>query len=102
MRPDTDESRAAAILAADPRRSWCRVFVGNGFAAILSVDGGELHASISHRKRYPTWEEIKLIRYWFFPRDLEVVMVLPADGYYVNFSPNCFHLWQSACQREGR
>lgn len=80
------------------------VFAGNKFRCIVSWDhthsGRRLHASVSHTKRYPSWEEIKRIRNWVFPDDVEVVMVFPKAGDYVNLSPNCFHLWQSACQGE--
>lgn len=67
-----------------------------------SVDGGHLHASISHPSRYPTWDEIRAVRDWYFPEEMEVVMVLARRSEYVNLHPNCFHLWQSRCGEEGR
>jgi hypothetical protein len=69
---------------------------------IVSVDGGYLHASISHPDRYPTWAEIMRVRDWIFPAEMEVVMVLARRSEYVNLHPNCFHLWQSRCGEEGR
>jgi len=68
---------------------------------IVSVDSGRLHASIAHPDRYPTWDEILRLRGWIFPAETEVVMVLARKSEYVNLHPNCFHLWQSRCGREG-
>lgn len=76
-------------------------FTGNKFACLASVDDGFLHVSLSHRKRYPTWNEIKAVREWLFPDEMEVVMVLARKSEYVSISENCFHLWQSACGEEG-
>lgn len=71
-------------------------------SVIVSLDGGDLHASIAHPDRYPTWAEIVRVRNWIFPAEMEVVMVLARRSEYVNLHPNCFHLWQSRCGREGR
>lgn len=71
-------------------------------SVIVSVDGGDLHASIAHPDRYPTWAEILSVRNWIFPAEMEVVMVLARRSEYVNLHPNCFHLWQSRCGQEGR
>lgn len=90
------DARVGAILALHGCTQYA-VFAGNKFRVIVSVDRGRLHASVSHTKRYPTWDEIKVVREWYFPHEMEVVM-------YVNLSPtpNCFHLWQSACGQEGQ
>jgi hypothetical protein len=69
---------------------------------ITSVDGGFIHLSVSHPDHYPDWDELHALRDWWFPSDMEVVMVLPREGEYVNVHPNCFHLWESACGEEGR
>ncbi len=74
----------------------------NHFTAIASIDDGSAHVSFSHSNRYPTWDEILEIRAWAFPEEMEVVMVLARKSEYVNIHPNCFHLWESACGREGR
>jgi hypothetical protein len=57
--------------------------------------GPLLHISMSYHDHDPTWEEIKALRYIFFPKDMDVMMVLPKDTFYVNIHPHCFHLWQS-------
>lgn len=57
------------------------------------------HLSISHRDRYPTWDEIKDARYALLPNDAMIAMMLPPKDEYVNLHPNCFHLWEC---RKGR
>ena len=75
-------------------------FGPNGLTVIVSYDrtprwGPLLHASISHHKRDPFWHEIKAMRQAFFPADIDVMMVLPQAGDYVNVHEHCFHLWQT-------
>lgn len=72
----------------------------NGISVILTVDntpryGPLLHASLSHRRRDPYWDEIKAMREVFFPPTLDVMMVLPREADYVNVHEHCFHLWQT-------
>src|SRR5258706_9285120 len=74
----------------------------NRISVIISIDADALHVSIAHSNRYPTWDEILAVRAWAFPDDTEVVMVLARREEYVNVHNNCFHLWESACGREGR
>jgi len=57
------------------------------------------HASISHPRRYPFWEEILDVRYSFFDKDDEVVQILPPKNEYINVSKNCFHLWSPIGKR---
>jgi hypothetical protein len=101
-----DDPPPLGLVAAPPSPSG-RVWIGhsgkhNRISVIASVDGGSLHVSIAHSQRYPTWDEILAVRAWAFPDDVEVVMVLARKGEYVNLHNNCFHLWESACGREGR
>ena len=71
---------------------------GSGCTVIHAIETGThgtlRHASIAHRTRYPTWEEITFMRTSLFRPDEDVMMVLPRKGLYVNVHPNCFHLWQ--------
>jgi len=53
-----------------------------------------IHISISHRSRYPTWDEIKYVRYKLGPSNKTMIIVLPPKQTYVNVHPNCFHLWE--------
>jgi hypothetical protein len=61
---------------------------------LISIDMGRWHMSISHPKRYPSWDEIKGARYKFLPTHIHVAMILPPPSEYVNLHPNCFHLWE--------
>jgi len=58
--------------------------------------GGEIrwHLSIAHHHRYPTWDEIRDIRYVLVPDDVTVAMFLPPRGEYVNEHEFCFHLYE--------
>jgi len=63
-----------------------RILVGT-----VPNDGG-IHLSISHPRRYPTWDEIRKARYELLPGDLNFVMHLPPQGEDVDVHDNCFHL----------
>lgn len=52
------------------------------------------HFSISHRERYPTWEEILACKEHFLG-NIDCMMVMPKREDYVNVSKNCFHVWQT-------
>lgn len=72
----------------------------NGLGVIVTIDntprfGPLLHASISHHRRDPLWSEIKAMRAAFFPSDIDVMMMLPAESDYVNLHPHAFHLIQT-------
>ena len=56
--------------------------------------GPLLHISMSYPNHDPKWEEIKALRELFFPKDVDVAMILPTEKFYVNAHPHCFHLWQ--------
>ena len=68
---------------------------------ITSRDQDKLHMSIAHPTRYPTWDEILTVREWFFPDEVEAVMVLARKSQYVNLHPHCFHIHESMCGKEG-
>lgn len=70
------------------------------FAVIKSEDHGRLHMSISHKNRYPTWDEIKEAREHFLPMGKYFVMAFPPPDAFVDFHPNCFHLWECLPERE--
>lgn len=71
-------------------RAWrlgqCIVFAG--------VEAGRWHLSISHKERYPTWDEIREARYNFVPDAVTMAMILPPRSEYVNLHDHCFHLHQ--------
>jgi hypothetical protein len=52
------------------------------------------HLSVSHAKRYPTWEEIRDLRYLLIPDEVMVAMFLPPRSQYVDVHHYCFHLYE--------
>jgi hypothetical protein len=69
-----------------------------GLEARFSLDTMEngrqwLHLSVSHRSRYPTWDELREVKNMILGRDRAAYQVLPREADYVNVHPNCFHLW---------
>lgn len=69
-----------------------------GFAVAASIDdtrfGPLLHVSMSYQDHDPTWEEIKLVKDAFFPRDCDAAMMLPRQADWVNIHNHTFHLFQ--------
>lgn len=71
-----------------------RVFQNGNLRVLVSTDAGYLHLSISHKERYPTWDEIKSAREEFLPMDKTFAIYFPPSDEYVNIHPNCFHLYE--------
>lgn len=68
-------------------------YVVNGFLQVfVTEDNGLLHMSIAHPHRYPTWDEIRDIRYQLLPDEKTFGILLPPRAQYVNIHPDCFHL----------
>ena len=71
----------------------------DGMKVCASLDptphGRLLHVSLSYADHYPTWKDIKAVRYAFYPATVDVAMMLPADGYYVNVHEFCMQMWQT-------
>lgn len=59
---------------------------------LITVDAGLWHLSMSHPRRYPTWDEIKAVRYQLLPDEKTFGILFPPIAQYVNVHPNCFHL----------
>lgn len=65
--------------------------------ALVALEGGLWHLSISHPTRYPTWDEIYTAWYDLVPgagKDFNGAVILPRKTEYVNTHPNCFHVHQ--------
>lgn len=77
-------------------RSWRNP--STKMSVIASVDhtphGVLLHVSIARPDRIPSWSEIKAVRDYFFPSNVDVMMVLPRAEDYVNIHNYAMHLWQ--------
>lgn len=58
-------------------------------------DQARWHMAISHRARYPTWDEIKEAARQVLPTDVFYVMCFPPDKLWLNVHRNCFHLWET-------
>lgn len=50
------------------------------------------HMSISHPKRYPTWDEVAYARYELIPNEARMVMALPPKEEYISIHNFCFQL----------
>lgn len=83
--------KASYIEVASPLPGT-RAFRKGKLAILVDRMGGEWHMSISHEKRYPTWDEIKQARYDFIPNAVTMAMILPPKEQYVNLHEYCFHL----------
>lgn len=101
MRP-TEWRRVPAPFSG--MKCWQRNLPDGHLTAMLSMDDGLLHLSLSHRRdskrgpvpgRLPTWTELRDARYTFCPDGVTMVMVLPPKGEYVNVHETTFHLWES-------
>ena len=105
MRPTALESKrrllelreipAPASLRAGPmgfRSDYLRCYTLGECTVIVTREFDHLHLSISHRRRYPTWDEIAEARYRILPKDQTFALVLPPLEEYVNMNPNCFQL----------
>jgi hypothetical protein len=72
--------------------SYLRCYVLGECTVIVTKEFGRWHASISHRTRYPTWDEIAEARYRILPGDITAAMLLPPKSEYVNYNENCFQI----------
>jgi hypothetical protein len=52
------------------------------------------HVSVSLPTRCPTWQEMCHVKDLFFHDHETVIQFHPAKKDYVNFHPNCLHLWR--------
>ncbi len=75
------------------RMGHCSVILGI-IPESANTDYPGYHISVSHQKRYPTWDEIAHARYSLIPDDVTMVMVLPPSEDYVNLNEHTFQLHQ--------
>ena len=52
------------------------------------------HVSVSARDRCPTWDEMCFVKNLFWHENECVVQFHPPQSEYVNYHPNCLHLWK--------
>jgi hypothetical protein len=83
-----------ALLAGMPAiGTW---YARGDLKACVALEAGLWHMSISHPRRYPSWDEITNAWYRLVPdaENIEGSMLLPRAADYVNLHQNCFHVWQ--------
>jgi hypothetical protein len=82
------------VVASLPGLERARTFRSGGLLVLVTKDppGDLWHLSISHRNRYPVWDEIKAARYDLVPNNVMMAMLLPPKEEYVDLHPNTFHL----------
>lgn len=90
---DTPWPAAMKNLAVESGCQLMHCCVVNGFLNVfVTIDAGLWHLSVSHPQRYPSWDEIKSIRYALLPDDRTFAILFPPSAQYVNLHRNCFHL----------
>ncbi len=110
-RPPVTIPKRATIPAGDLHLTDGRVLVQGSprigsywlgpdrLSVIATIDatphGRLLHLSIAYPDHDPSWADIKAIRYAFYPRDIDVMMILPRDEDYVNVHEHCFQMMQT-------
>ncbi len=52
------------------------------------------YVSVSLERRTPTWEEMQMVKEWFWGPEEVVMQLHPARSEYVNMHPHCLHLWK--------
>ncbi len=66
-----------------------------GVMLIVAADGmGWEHVSVSFKNRTPTWDDMCLVKDWFWGEDDFVVQMHPPKGDHVNFHQHCLHLFR--------
>ena len=71
---------------------------GTRMLAIASDGGGWEHVSVSRTDRCPTWEEMCQVKDMFWSDEDCVVQFHPPKSEYVNYHPDCLHLWRQIGQ----
>jgi len=89
-----------SVLRTSASSTWTKGHLFVVFSPLeQQPDGLWKHASISHPRRYPFWDEILDVRYSFFGDEDEVFQILPPKREYLNIHKNCFHLWSPVGRR---
>lgn len=83
----------AAVQAAMLPYGTALTTQSRGLAIIATVEGQELHVSVSRADRYPTWAELKRVKELFWHPEADVIQFLPPASEYVNLHENCFHMY---------
>lgn len=68
--------------------------------AVVTIENGCYHISISHPERLPTYDELKEARYKFAPDFVYMAQIFPPMDEFVNLHPFCLHLYEIARRNE--
>lgn len=89
---------SAWLLEINPLEKDIKGFRKDGLVIMVgTMPSGKKHLSISHKDRYPTWDEIFEARYALLPGNIDMAMYLPSKSEYINVMTNCFHLFECTC-----
>jgi len=66
---------------------------GKALKVVISDELGWEHVSVSSTK-IPTWGDMCFVKDLFWEDEDTVVQYHPAKSEYVNYHPNCLHLWR--------
>lgn len=72
--------------------TYLRTYTLGECSVMTTREYGKWHLSISHPKRYPTWDECAEARYRTLPDEAYMVMALPPRDMYININKNCFQM----------
>jgi hypothetical protein len=67
---------------------------GRVLRIIASDDLGWEHVSVSLPNRTPNWAEMCFVKSLFWDEEELVMQFHPPKSEYVNYHPNCLHLWR--------
>ena len=81
-----DYGTTGAFLVMGPKGALLRIIASDG-------EGWE-HVSVSTDRRCPNWDEMCFVKDLFWCDDECVVQFHPPKAEYVNYHPNCLHLWK--------
>lgn len=70
------------------------------FVMVAPADETWQHVSVSRGDRFPTWEEMCMVKDLFFDEEEVVVQFHPRKSQYVSLAKNCLHLWRLNDGRE--
>ncbi len=104
---EIDPGTQARVMLAPGARVYQAAVRDGHLSAIVSIDGGEWHLSVSHRLnvkpflpgRIPTFEEVKDARYALLPGDVTVAMLFPPADQWVDVHPTTLHLYGPAVKK---
>jgi hypothetical protein len=88
-RTTADDGMMGAFLVQGPKGEKLRI-ISSG----ADQEFGWEHVSVSIDRRAPNWPEMCFVKNLFWDEEECVVQYHPPVSEYVNFHPNCLHLWR--------